>query len=372
MTHVLLVGALPESLVNFRGDLISDLVRRGFKVTAMAAPASEATVRAVTALGATFRPYRVRRAGRNPVDDVRSYAALARAIRELQPDIVVAYTIKPVILCGLALTGVPRSRYVPMVTGLGYAFRGTGLVARLLRPLVIQLYRLALRRAQVVIFQNSDDRRTFAEHRIGDDRHAIVVRGSGVNTTRFARQPLPGGSPTFLLIARLLAAKGIREYVQAAQLVRRAHPEARFQLIGPSDASPDRIDLAEFAPAIADATLEYLGEVADVRPYLAACHVFVLPSHHEGLPRTVLEAMSVGRPILTTDAPGCRETVVAGTNGLTVSVGAPTALADAMTWFLAHRDAWDGMASASRAMAERDFDVTAINRQIVASLREAQ
>ena len=232
-----------------------------------------------------------------------------------------------------------------------------------------RLYRAALARAATVIVYNRDDRDELRRSRIVNDRHEVVlIPGSGVDMAHFAEQPIPPGGPIFLVVARLLHDKGLREYVEAAEIVKRDYPDARFELLGPFDPNPAAVSAAELAEWQSRGALIYRGAARDVRPYLAHCSVFVLPSHREGLPRTILEAMATGRAIITTDAPGCRETVCEGENGLLVPVGDPRALADAMLRFCRDPELAERMGAMSRRIARRRFAVEAINRLLMATL----
>lgn len=363
--HVVVIGAYPESLVNFRGELIRTLVRAGHRVTAMAAPATRDVIARIEALGAEYRDYPVARAAMNPVDDLRTFLALRRALTELRPDVVMAYTIKPVVWGGIAARAVPGVRFFALITGLGYALDGTGLRRGTLTALVSRLFRAALARAAGAIFQNEENREVFIARGLIERARTHRVFGSGVDCSAFKTQPLPPVAPTFLVIARLLRAKGLREFAAAARIVKRTHPEAIFRIVGGADPSPDRIDVSEVEGWAREGVVEYGGAASDVRPALAGCHIYVLPSYHEGMPRTVLEAMATGRPILTTDTPGCRDTVVPGENGFLVPKGDAEALAERMLWFLANRGEWERMAAASRALAESRFEVGRINTDMV-------
>jgi glycosyltransferase involved in cell wall biosynthesis len=365
MAKILVVGALPLSLVNFRGDLIRALVGAGHEVVAMADSAPDGLVRDIESLGARFRPFPVQRNGMNPVRDLATLRALRRAFLELRPDVVLAYTIKPIIWGGLALRGLPEVRFFALVTGLGFAFQGGGFYRTGLARLATRLYRASLRRASRVIFQNQDNLSEFVGRRITRPESAAVVNGSGVDVRRFMKSALPAGNAVFLLIARLLREKGLREFAGAARLVKSKYPEVVCRLVGPPDPSPDGLPLAEVMSWDAQGLVEYLGETQDVRPHLAASHVFVLPSYHEGMPRTILEAMATGRPILTTEVPGCRETVVPGENGFLVPRGDVKALAERMAWFMEHRERWESMGERSRQMAEERFDVEKVNRELL-------
>jgi glycosyltransferase involved in cell wall biosynthesis len=169
-------------------------------------------------------------------------------------------------------------------------------------------------------------------------------------------------------MGRLLGEKGFREYVSAAELVKKRFPEAIFRLVGSEDPSPDGIPLSEVQEWHNEGWIEYCGSTKDVRPFLNDCSVFVLPSYHEGMPRTVLEAMSVGRPILTTDVPGCRETVISGENGFLVAKANAEALAERMIWFVENQDMWQKMGNKSRQLAEERFDVRMVNNKLISIL----
>jgi glycosyltransferase involved in cell wall biosynthesis len=363
LRRVLVVGPNARSLVDFRGELIASIARSGADVTAMSADDGGASTSSTLAgFGAVFRPYPVKRSGTNPVDDLNTARALRSVLAQVRPDVVLAYAIKPVIWCGLALRSMQsRARFFAMITGLGLAFRTGGVKQAMLTRLATSLYRASLVRAEKVIFHNPDDRGVFVDRRLAEPGRCVVVRGSGVNVTRFAPAPFPQGPLVFLMIARLLGGKGVREYAAAATMVRKRHPEARFLLVGPEDPSPDGIPLKEVQGMAANGGVEYLGATSDVRPFLEQCHVYVLPSYHEGTPRTVLEAMAMGRPVITTDVPGCRETVVDGDNGLLVAVRDAGALAAAMLEFIRHPEAAPTMGKRGRHIAEERFDVRKIN-----------
>lgn len=367
--NFLLLGAYPDSVASFRGDLVRELVATGNDVTVMTAAATPKVESDIRALGVKFQPYSIQRNSLDLASDLRTLAELRKAIAEIEPDVILAYTIKPIVWGGIAarshLKRCPQARFFALVTGLGYAFQGGSLKRRVLRLLVTRLYRFALKRASGVIFQNPDNRDLFVERKIVPRDKCHVVSGSGIDVARFAKQPLPAGASHFLLIARLLGEKGIREYCQAAERVKAKHPEVQFSLVGPEDPSPDGIPLAEIKEWQAKGAITYHGATTDVRPFIENCHVYCLPSYHEGMPRTVLEAMATGRPILTTDVVGCKETVEPGVNGWLVPKADFEALAERMLWFIENRDQWQEMADASRRLAEERFDVRKVNRHML-------
>ena len=239
--------------------------------------------------------------------------------------------------------------------------------------LLRRLYALALRQARVVFFQNPDDEALFRRlGLVGSGQFVQRINGSGVKLSHYAPAPFPASPPvTFLMISRLLRDKGVVEYVEAARAVRATNPEARFRLLGGLDPNPSAIKKEELAAWQAEGIIEYLGTVQDVRPALAACHVYVLPSYAEGTPRSVLEAMATGRPILTTDVPGCRETVNPGSNGVLVKARDAGALAEGMRGMIERAKSpgtLETMGQASRELAEQKFDVRAVNRVILDSM----
>ena len=361
---ILIIGAYPNSIIGFRGPLIRSFVDAGHDVTVMTAAATPEVIAQVTALGATFKSYRVERNGLNPIADIKTLLELKKALTLLQPDQVLAYTIKPIIWGGIAARLTCFKGFNAMITGLGYAFEKGSLARNAVNFIVKNLYRLSLANAKSVIFQNQDNRKLFVSLGLVSSDKCHRVFGSGVDLNEYKQQPLPIKAPTFLLIARLLGDKGIREYADAAKIVKQRYPKAIFQLLGPYDSSPDKIGQTEIEHWQSNGHIEYLGATDNVKPFIEACHIYTLPSYHEGLPRTVLEAMSMGRPILTTDTSGCRDTVVNGENGLLVPTRNVAELAKAMVWFIEHQEEWQRMASNSREMVEDKFNVHQVNAAI--------
>lgn len=360
----LLIAGFADSILQFRGALLGALQASGLDVH-IAAPGltdDSPVKRELEAGGFTAHNIPLRRTGMNPIADLRSLLALWVLMRRLRPTYTLAYTIKPVIYGMLAawLAQVPR-RYA-LITGLGYTFQGDGNSDRkALRVIAQGLYRLGLSKASAVFFQNPDDQALFRSLKIislVQDTH--VVNGSGVDLNQYSVVSLPT-TPNFLLIARLLGDKGVREYAAAATHMRAAHPECEFSLAGWIDDSPDAISEDELRAWTASGAINYLGRLDDVRPAIARSSVYVLPSYREGTPRTVLEAMAMGRAIITTDAPGCRQTVEEGVNGNLVAPRSVDALVRAMEALLRSPGRIAAMGRQSRALAEEKFDVHKVN-----------
>ena len=372
MKRILVVASYAPSLRNFRGALIDALLHHGHAVH-VAAPdlTTDPALRVwLEERGVICHNVPLARTGLNPLVDLRSLIALIRLMRHIKPDVFLGYTIKPVIwgLLAARLAGVPRR--VALITGLGYAFTGVqrGLRA-LIKNIARLLYGLALRRATLVFFQNPDDRDDFTRMGILSSNIPVeLVAGSGVDIGHFAEQSFSSGPTRFLLIARLLGDKGIREYAKAAQTLRARWPDAEFHLVGGTDLNPDGIPEKEVAQWHSDGHIIWHGAVSDVRLAIADAHVYVLPSYREGTPRTVLEAMAIGRAVVTTDAPGCRQTVEPGRNGFLVPVRDVVALVDAMEHFLLDPTLIPSMGAESRRIAEKRYDVKLVNAAMLKAM----
>jgi glycosyltransferase involved in cell wall biosynthesis len=355
--RILLTGNSCFMIANFRAGLLRDLIQRGHEVTALA-PFDGHEDRLLT-FGCLVHDLPMDRNGTAPWGEAVLLWRIFRFLRRARPDVVFSYTIKNNIYAGLAcrLLGI---HFVPNVTGLGPAFNQAGLLNRVVRA----LYRLAFARAASVFFQNTDDRATFLRARLTDDGRARLLPGSGVDLARFAQRPMPqGDGTTFLLVSRLLWDKGIGLYVEAARALRRKYPGTRFQVLGPPDpASRSGIPMAEIEAWAREGAIEYLGHVDDVRPALAAAHCIVLPSwYREGIPRVLLEAAATGRPVITTDMPGCRDAVEDGRTGFLCAARDGPALEAVMTRFHDLPDsARAAMGQAARRRAELIFDETRV------------
>ncbi len=371
--RVVVVGVLAESMVTFRGDMLRAMVEHGHEVVAVA-PEDDPDVRAaLAAMGVHYRSAPIDRTSMSPIRDGRMTVALARLFRAVRPDVVLTYAAKPVIYGSIAarLARVPTR--AAMITGLGSALGGSTMSAsrsrRALAAVMRGLYRTGLRGVQTLYFQNPDDLAAFQAMRlIAPGTRIVRIDGSGVNLERYPERPMPSGPVTFLMISRLIRDKGVREYVEAARLVRAEVPHARVRLLGPLDTNPTAVSQDELDAWIREGTVEYLGETDDVRPFLADSHVCVLPSYGEGMPRSILEALATGRPVIVSDVPGCRETVVEGWNGRLVRVRDAAALAAGMLDLARRPDELGQMGQHSRQLAVERFDVDRVNATILEAL----
>lgn len=366
------VSSQAFSIANFRGPLIAEMVRQGVKVYALAPDYDETSRECVRKLGAIPVDSSMSRAGMNPLRDFADLFGLVRQLRELRLDSVFCYFIKPVIYGLLAsrLARIPR-RFA-MIEGAGYVFTDSGSLStgrKLLRTCVTALYRTALNQAERVFMLNPDDKKMFVEKGMVSVDKVQLLNGIGLDLSHYTVTPAPSAPICFILVARLLREKGVFDYIEAARRVKAMHPEVRFILLGSVDVNPSSISETEVNDWVMHKLIEWPGHVEDVRKWIAMASVFVLPSYREGLPRSTQEAMAMGRPVITTDVPGCRETVTDKVNGFLVPVRDPSALADAMIKFVREPRLVGEMGAAGRAHAERLYDVHRINRIVLQTMQ---
>jgi glycosyltransferase involved in cell wall biosynthesis len=313
------------NITNFRAGLVRGLQDAGYAPLALGPPDPDGAAR-LCELGIELVPIELDRSGLNPAADLLLLLRYRRALKRIRPAAFLGFTAKPNIYGAIAASGL-RIPVIANVSGLGTAFMRRGP----LQQIVALLYRRAFRRASTVFFHNPDDRRLFLDREIVRERQARLLPGSGIDLDRFAPAPLPAGGPIFLLIARLLSDKGIREYVAAARILRPLLPDARFQLLGGIDeGNRTSISRQEVEFWRDERVIECLGETADVRPFIREASAIVLPSYGEGLPRTLLEGAAMARPLVATDVPGCRDLVEDGLNGFLCAARDAASLAAAM------------------------------------------
>ncbi len=368
MRKVMVLSSFTTSLFWFRLDMMKAFQAKGYEVLAVGEGAEEEWVERFRQEGICYRSIPVERNGTNPARDLKTLNALKKLLKEEKPDKIFAYQAKTVIYGGIAAQMNGIQEFYPLIAGLGSVFLGSGLKNRIVRTILVTEYRLGMRKAAGYFFQNKDDLGVFIANQIVNPNRVTMLNGSGVNIRKFHPAPLPE-KPGFLCISRLIKDKGVREYLDACRLVRQQHPDVRCMLVGPFDTNPSAITPEELQGYIDDGTVEYFGEQKDVYPYLTQASVFVLPSYHEGTPKTVLEAMASGRAVITTDAPGCRETVRHGINGLLVPVKDVEALANAMEELICHPDRVKSMGIAGRELAESKYDVNLVNQTITNTMK---
>lgn len=367
--HVLIIGSDAMMMYKFHRVLIDDLLSSGRRVTIAAPPSAEgeAFIRQLVARGARHAELPLSRNGLNPIRDAAAFVAMFRLMSSTRPNAVLVYTVKPVIYGLLAawLAGVPRR--VALITGLGYAFTGKAIGRRQAIQLIVSnLYRQAFGHASIVLFQNPDDERTMrARGILRPATPSQVVDGCGVDVEHYKPAPLPSSPMRFLMIARVIADKGVREFVEAARIVRSRHPDVVFRLVGSLDSNPGAIAAVEIERWVAEGAIVWNGPVDDVAGVLADSHVFVLPSYREGLPQSTIESLASGRAVITTDVPGCRETVIDGKTGFLIAPQSATALAEACLRFVATPQLAARFGRAARHIAETRFSTQRINAIVI-------
>lgn len=350
-----LIANTSETVMNFRCHLIGQLKDRGHQVTVIAGDAERK--RDIEALGVTFYCVEQDNRSLDPFAMLRYKKKISRLLREQQPDAVMTFQMKPNTFGVFAAhkAGVPK--ILSMVEGAGDVFTKQTLKWRMVRQAACLLYAAAFRHAHQVLFLNEDDRGEFCRRGLVRREQTAVIRGIGVDLERFCFKELQNDR-VFLMVGRLHKEKGVLEYCRCAQAVKKRYPEARFLLLG-AQMEITKEDLREYPQ------VEYLGSVADVRPYLEEASVVVLPSYREGLPMSLMEAEATGRAVITCDSIGCRDAVEDGYNGFLVPVRDVGALADKCMYFLENPQAVAQMGLNSRRFAEKHFDQRKINGQIM-------
>jgi glycosyltransferase involved in cell wall biosynthesis len=358
---VLVLASYAPSLLNFRGPLLAALQGRGYEVIAAAPPCAE-TAAGLLAMGIRYEPVSGNRTSTNPLQDIVYLLRLVVLFGRIKPSAVIAYTAKPVIWGSLAAKLVGIGNRFAIITGVGSILMRSR--PKMLGSVLSRLYALSLAVCQRVAFQNPDDQWEFIDRGLVDAGRSFLVSGSGVQLSHYQPAPLPERA-VFLLIARLLADKGIREYATAARILKARFPTASFRLVGWFDENPTALSREEVGEWVKGGYIEYGGHVHDVRPEIAGALVYVLPSYREGTPRTVLEAMAMGRAVVTTDAPGCRETVKHAWNGFLVKPRDSVELTAAMERFLVEPSLAVIMGERARELAVKKYDATAVANDLL-------
>ena len=364
----LIVASYAESIKNFSSELLDEIEKIGFSIHVVIPNYENAELKKYFLKKTSWVThfYELQRRGTNLLNDFKTIIQLKSIILKVKPDIIFSFTIKPVIYSNIMgyLLNI-RKRYA-FITGVGYLFYENN--NSILSSFIKNFYRISLNCTTTVIFQNKDDISTFYSQKVISKKTQIKqVNGSGVNINYFKETPIPN-KINFLMIARLLVSKGVREYAAAAEKIKKMDIDAEFFLAGWFDEGPDSISKEELNRWKKQNTITYHGELTDVRPLISSCSIYVLPSYREGTPRTVLEAMSMGRPIITTNVPGCRETVINNYNGFLVERNNTDSLVSAMQKFISKPEMIQNMGRNSRSIAESKYDVNLVNEQLLSAM----
>lgn len=360
---VAVLSSHTPSLFWFRMDMMEEFLARGWKVYALANEDGDSWKEKFEEHGILYRQIHVQRNGMNPLQDFKTFWSIKRQLADIRPDKIFAFQAKTIIYGGIAAGSLGIREFYPLIAGMGSIFLNNDLRTRLVRGIVSTEYRLALRHCPAIFFQNRDDEALFRDNGIIRNQKIVMLHGSGVSIERFQPTPLPE-RPTFLCIARLIRDKGIMEYLEACRMIHKVHPEVRCLLVGPYDTNPSAVTPSDLEAYIQDGSVEFFGPAENVRPYYAQSSVFVLPSYREGTPKTNLEAMACARPVITTNAPGCKETVLDGENGFLVPVRDSMAVFEKMLWMIDHPEDLSEMGLRGRKLAEELYDVHTVDAVI--------
>lgn len=360
---IAVISSQTVSLCRFRMDMMRGFRSFGYQVIAVGPDPVEEWAQKFSLHGIQYYKISVERTGINPIRDIGTIIDIYRFLKREKPTKVFCYQAKTIVYTCLAAKMVRMQEVYPLIAGLGSVFRGTSIIEKVLKVILTLEYKLALRGSTAVIFQNNDDLTAFVDGGIVKREKCYKINGSGVDVEKFFPTPMPH-RPTFLMITRLIKDKGVMEFLGACRIIKKESPQTRCILVGPFDTNPSAMSAEELQDYLDDQTVEYFGEQEDVKPFIAQSSVFVLPSYHEGTPKSVLECMACGRAIITTDAPGCRETVIDGINGFRVPTRNTEAIADKMRMFVEDQSLAERMGQAGRRIAINKYDVRKVNQDI--------
>jgi len=366
--RVVVLSSHTPSLFWFRTDMMQAMQENGHEVYALGNEPEEEWSSKFAEKGITYRQVQVWRNGVNPLNDMKTLLSIWKMLKAIKPDKMFTFQAKTVIYGGIAANLLGIKEVYPLIAGLGSVFLNDGFKTKIIRKILTTEYRIGMRKSPVVFFQNKDDEKVFRDNGIIKKQKVVLLHGSGVNIDHFTVEPMPE-KLAFLCTSRLIRDKGVNEYIEACKKIKKQYPHIRCLLVGPFDSNPSALKPEDIEAVVEQGVIEYFGEQTDVRPYLKQSSVFVLPSYREGTPKTVLEAMASGRAVITTDAPGCRETVVDGENGYLVPVKDVDTLYDRMKYFIENPAKVTEMGNKGRKRAEELFDVRLVNQCILDTMQ---
>lgn len=371
MSTIVFIGTIASSIYDFRADLIRSLLKQGHRIYAFICQYNAEDINKIEQLGAIPVTYTLNRGGLNPLADIVATYQLFKKIKHINPDVVFSYFSKPVIFGTLAAKLAKVPCVIGMLEGLGYTFteqpEGLSHKTKFIRYIQVFLYKIALPMLDQLIFLNPDDPKDLLETYSIKVKKVVILGGIGLNLQEYPYQPVDDISLPikFLFIGRLLKEKGIHEFVQAAKLVKKQYPKTQFTILGQIDTfNIGALQQSELDDLIASNVVHYLGWVNNVKDWITNSHVFVLPSYREGVPRSTQEAMAIGRAIITTDVPGCRETVIQNRNGFIIPRWDSKALAENMIYFIENPKQIRFMGDESHKIALDKFDVVQVNQRL--------
>lgn len=369
---IIIIGTVASSFYGFRADLIRAMREKQYTVYAFTSEYTDTDLKKIESLGAIPMTYELNRGGLNPLSDIVATYKLSKKIREIKPDLVFSYFSKPVIFGTIAAKLAKVPKVIGMLEGLGYTFtqqpEGLGKKIELIKKLQVLLYKFALPQLDKLIFLNPDDPKDLIDQYAMNVRKVEILGGIGLNLKEYPYQPISNIQQpiNFLFIGRLLKEKGIHDFLNAAKIVREKYSETQFTVLGAIDPhNLGALTQSELDELISSNIIDYPGHVDNVKDWIAKSHVFVLPSYREGVPRSTQEAMAIGRAVITTDVPGCRETVEHAVNGFLVQKWNPEALAEKMIYFIEQPEQIEKMGYESYKIAQEKFDAAKVNQRLL-------
>lgn len=368
---IFIIGNVASMMINFRRELILEFIRCEFEVYCLVSDYDEKSREAIKNLGAIPIDYSLNSKGLNPLKDIVALFDLIKIIKQYRPDVVFSFFVKPVIFGTIAAKITKVSRIVGMIEGLGGAFtkhkNGQSLKTKLIRYIQIMLYKISLPLLDKLIFLNKDDENDLVKKYKINVKNIQILGPIGVDLDKFKYSMAPMKPVSFIFIARLLAEKGVFEYLEAAKIIKQKYKDTKFYILGSFDeANPFGLKKQELQEYLKNDIVVYPGFVNDVNRWIEKSSVFVLPSYYrEGYPRSTQEAMSIGRAVITTNSVGCKEGVIDGVNGFLIPPYDYKFLANKMEYFIQNPNEINKMGLESRRIAEQNFDIHKINKRLI-------
>lgn len=369
---VVFIGTVASSILGFRASLIKEVLAEGHEVFALAIDYTDEQKEIVRSWGAVPVDYDLSRSGLNPLSDIKTVYYLKKELEKITPDIVFSYFVKPVIYGTIAakLSKVPQR--IGMLEGLGFVFTSQPhrmpLKTMIIRWVILRLFRISFPHLTQLVFLNNDDKNELLNDYRLKVKSVSVLGGIGVDLTTFKYSPPSNNKVSFLFIGRLLREKGVYEFLHAAKAIKeRYNNDVEFVVVGQQDStSPNALTKHELDAYIDSGVIDYPGQVSNVYSWIEASSVLVLPSYREGMPMCVQESMAVGRPVIVSDVPGCRDSVIDSSNGFLVPVFSVEKLIEKMAWFVEHPESIETMGKSGRNFAEKEYDVIKVNTKLLA------
>lgn len=365
---IAILSSHTPTLFYFRLDMMHMFGKLGYEVVAIGNEDEKKWSQQFLDNGIKYRAIKIDRNRLNPLNDLSTVISIKNVLQQEKPDKIFVYQAKTVVYGSIVAGFLGIREVYPLIAGIGSVFLSNDVKGSIVKWVLTIEYRYAMKFCEKIFFQNEDDIRLFVALKIVERKDTVLLRGSGVNLEKFQVQKLPR-EIVFLFMGRLIRDKGICEYLEACKIIKMEFPKVRCLLLGGYDTNPSALTKEELKPFIKSGVIEYFGEQLDVRPFFAQCSVFVLPSYREGTPKAVLEAMACGKAIITTDVPGCRETVEDGKNGYLIEAKNVSALVAKMKQFINNPGLVKDMALVGRKLVEDVFDVNKVNQVIAKTMK---